>query len=397
MATMEDRPVRPSLAVAALLCCVACPRNTGETPPAPSPKDAAAQPGEVADLSELLQPILDGASTPALVAAVSDGEKLLALGSVGVRKQGDESPVTAADKMHLGSCTKAMTATLAALQVDDGQLSWTRTLAELFPGLATTMHADYRGVTIEQLLQHRGGTSGSLAQEHPDLLSALRQEGEVTTQRLSFVEALLQRAPAVTPGTEYRYSNAGYMVVGTGLEVLTGKSWETLMSEQLFTPLGMSSCGYGAPASLGQVDQPWGHTLGATGAVPVAPGPGADNPPALGPAGTVHCAMEDWARFVRVHLNGARGRSEFLSAASFARMHTPPAGGDYALGWTAAARDWAGGTALTHSGSNTMFFAQVWFAPEKDRILMAATNLGGDGARATVDEVLAALVPAWVP
>ena len=380
-----------TIAIAALGCDAGCLRQ----PPATAKQDAggdasSGQPPD--DLSQLLRPIRDRSGLPALAAAVSDADRLLALGAVGVRRRGDDTPVETTDLFHLGSCTKAMTATVCARLVDAGQLSWQRTLAEIFPEQATSMHMEYRGVTIEQLLQHRGGTCAALATSHSDLWSALWTPGDVEAQRSAFAQALLARPPEVTPGTEYRYSNAGYMVVGAALERLTGTSGESLMQVQLFTPLAMGSCGFGAPGSAGQVDQPWGHRPGASGPEPVEPGPAADNPPALGPAGTVHCSLEDWARFARAHLEITPGDDAYLSAGSLARMHTPPAGGDYALGWLASPQPWAGGVALTHSGSNNLNFATVWVAPQTSRVMLVATNLGGEEARLAASEVVVALI-----
>ena len=82
-------------------------------------------------------------------------------------------------------------------------------------------------------------------------------------------------------------------IAGAMLEKLTGTPWETLMTNRLFRPLRMSSAGFGPPGTLGQVDEPWGHirTFGRN-----RPDQD-DNPPAIGPAGTVHCSLDDLARY----------------------------------------------------------------------------------------------------
>jgi CubicO group peptidase (beta-lactamase class C family) len=138
------------------------------------------------------------------------------------------------------------------------------------------------------------------------------------------------------------------------LEQAAGKPWEELMRAMLFEPLGMHSAGFGAPATPGKVDQPWGHTkkpLSAPESVP--PGPRADNPPAIGPAGTVHCSLPDLAQFIVFRLGGERGASELLNAESFTKLHTS-AGDDYALGWVVLERKWAGGRALMHNGYDVL-------------------------------------------
>lgn len=65
---------------------------------------------------------------------------------------------------------------------------------------------------------------------------------------------------------------------------------------------------------------------------------------------------------------------------------------DYAGGWGVVERDWAGGVALTHSGSNTMWYATVWIAPKRNRIYLVATNAGGEPMGMICDRVISELI-----
>jgi CubicO group peptidase (beta-lactamase class C family) len=204
-------------------------------------------------------------------------------------------------------------------------------------------------------------------------------------QRTATVHALLRRPPS-EPG-QFLYSNFGYLVAGAMIEKVTGQSWEALLRQRLFQPLQMSSCGFGAPASPDRIDQPWGHRTTTAGLTPVPPGPQADNPPSLGPAGTVHCDLRDWARFAQLHLDGGRGRSTRLTTASFARLHIPPVtNNSYAMGWHAMPQR-SGGLAMTHDGSNTMFFARAWLLPVKDFAFLVVTNAAGHDAENAIDRM----------
>jgi hypothetical protein len=90
----------------------------------------------------------------------------------------------------------------------------------------------------------------------------------------------------------------------------------------------------------------------------------------MGPAGTAHCTLSDWAKFVAVHMAGARGEeTAILPASAFTRMHTAWPGGDYGLGWGVTDRPWAGGLTLVHSGSNTLWLVVAWVAPARDRFM----------------------------
>jgi CubicO group peptidase (beta-lactamase class C family) len=342
----------------------------------------------VDDVSAVLDPIRADAGLPALAAAVWRGDRLIATGASGVRKIGDFTRATTSDQWHLGSDTKAMTATLIGIYVDRKKIRFEDTIGALFAG--ETIDPGYANVTIEQLLQHRGGAPGAMP---PDIWSQMWSDGAAPGARLKAVRALLSRAPAQAPGT-FVYANAGYMIAGAALERVLGTTWEKIIQQDLFAPLGMASCGFGAPGTPGKVDEPWGHQVsGDGGPAPVSPGPQGDNPPSLGPAGTVHCSLADWGKFIAVHLAGARGAAKpLVSQATISRLQTPPAGGDYACGWSVTQRPWGGGTVLTHNGSNTMWYATTWIAPAKNVAFAVVTNRGDGVAAAAVDSAFGPLI-----
>ena len=344
-------------------------------------------------VSQMLEVIRLEHKFPALASAVVVDGKIVATNAVGFRKHRGTEAVTLNDKFHIGSVTKSMTATVAAMLVEQGKISWTTTIGESFADY-DQLHPEYREVTLEQLLSHRGGAPGNAPR---DLWrQAWDASGPPEAQRLEFVKGLLARKPESQPGTKHAYSNQGYAIAGVMLENATGKPWEELMRSMLFEPLGMNSAGFGAPATPEQVDQPWGHTKGLfSGLKPIPPGPRADNPPAIGPAGTVHCSLPDLARYVAFHLAGERGASELLKAESFRKLHTST-GDDYALGWVVLERPWAGGRVLMHNGSNTMFYVVIWMAPEKNSAVIVATNVGVDAGFAGCDEAAGELIKQFI-
>ena len=158
----------------------------------------------------------------------------------------------------------------------------------------------------------------------------------------------------------------GYVVAGAMLETRGNAAWETLLTTRVFTPLGMTHSGFGAPGTRGALDQPLGHRSTAGGFEPVEPGAGADNLQAMGPAGTVHTTMDDFVRYLQAHLDGARGIPGLLTIESFATLHAPVASG-YALGWSVeGALEPLGAGGLIHNGSNLRWFAVTWFSPQKN-------------------------------
>ena len=162
-----------------------------------------------------------------------------------------------------------------------------------------------------------------------------------------------------------------------------------MIRERLFEPLGMKSAGFGAPGEKKSESEPWGHSADGTA---ISPGPRADNPPAVGPAGTVHCNITDWAKFVSLHLAGEKGGSKLLKAETFKKLHTPV--GKYAMGWGVDKRDWAGksGRVLHHAGSNTMWFAVVWIAPDENFAILVMCNKADPAAQKACDQAVQALI-----
>ena len=158
------------------------------------------------------------------------------------------------------------------------------------------------------------------------------------------------------------------------LEQAAGKPWEDLIQEKVFQPLGMLDTGMGPPGSPDAPDQPWGHFSLGSGWEPVEPGPNADLPPALNPSNGVHTTLIDYSRYLLDHLAGTRGENGLVTADTYLRLHTSRSGVGYALGWAIQNRPWALGFALTHNGSNKLWWATVWIAPELDFATVALVN-----------------------
>jgi CubicO group peptidase (beta-lactamase class C family) len=197
---------------------------------------------------------------------------------------------------------------------------------------------------------------------------------------------ILRQEPEAKPGTTYIYSNAGYSVAGVIAEQAMKTPWETLMKEMLFEPLRMKTAGFGAMGTPGRIDEPWQHVIKDDKLFAVEPGRLSDNPPVLGPGGTIHCSIRDWAKFVIEHLQGASDAGSLLKGETIELLHTPSFGGDYASGWVVTKRDWGGGKVLTHTGSNNMSFAVVWMAPKRDFAVLVASNQGGGDVAKACDE-----------
>jgi len=127
-----------------------------------------------------------------------------------------------------------------------------------------------------------------------------------------------------------------------------------------------------------------------------------DTPPAIAPVGRARCSLDDLARYTMFHLGHAGGA--LLKPETLARLHDPAetagddrASADYACGWVVLKRSWAGGTALMHNGSNTMWYVVMWLAPERNFSVIAAANIFADGTDPACDEAATAMILKWLP
>lgn len=319
---------------------------------------------------------------PAVGAAIVTSQGVQHLEVAGFRKRGATEQVTKDDLWHIGSCGKAITATMIARLVQSGSLRWEQTLEETFPDLAPEMSDDTRAINLVQLLSHTSGLDGNFK------TSNYTKEKDLVAARHRVVKDAIRAKFDRKPG-EFHYSNWGYTVAAAMAEQATGKDWETLMRQEVFEPLGMTSAGFGGTGTVGQIDQPWPHF--ESGSPVPSNGPATDNVPTMGPAGTMHMTLEDWGKFISEHIRCGRGESSYLKPEHFAKTVEPVAN-DYALGWGVAERSW-GGKVLTHSGDNTMNHAVVWVSPEKDFAVLVATNQSKAGGQ--LDVFCAKLIQAW--
>jgi CubicO group peptidase (beta-lactamase class C family) len=366
-----------------------------------APKPVWAQ----ASLDAMLRPYLAGSGLPALAAAVAKNGEIVAAGAVGTRRIGTDIPVTLDDRFHLGSDTKAMTALLAAMLVEEGKLSWSATPAEIFPEFAGAMDPGFARVTLTQLLSHSAGLPADNEAVGEVWKEALLQDGNLDAMR-RFIVGEWSKKPLASPaGTKFEYSNLGYVIAGAMIERAAGKTWDELIVERIFAPLALATAGLGGQASLGKVDAPLGHVLLENKPQAFLAGPNDDNPSLLGPAGIAHMSILDFARWASWNAGEGKRGPALVSAATLRKLHTPvvmlpPEEGKpseplssrgYALGWGVVKPDFTPHPVLEHAGSNNKNLAQIWVDVENDLAIVITTNIAGEKADAALNAIAKAL------
>lgn len=282
---------------------------------------------------------------------------------------------------HLGSNTKAMTALLYAVLVDDGACEWGATLSELFPDI--DVHRDLATASVEELMAHAAGLTDQ-GINGMWLMARRMDHGSPAAQRQAFAREWLGRAPTAPRG-RFAYANANYIVLGAAIERVMGMEWEEGLRRRVFAPLGIVRAGFGAPRQR----ELWGRHSSGEKLVPADPEGLADNPAVFGPAGTVHMAPAEYARLLSLYL---RGGAPLLRKKTLSSLLSPPSLNlRYAGGWGLVGGDAALGRMLMHDGSNTLWYARALIDTAAGFAYAAGTNRGGDAGHEAVERMLAAM------
>ena len=372
-----------------------------------SPAEAAlARMQPVTRLDDALEPLRAKHGLPALAGAVVSRGQIVAAAAVGARLLKSDKKVAVNDRFHLGSDTKAMTATLAGIAVEAGKLRWDSTIGEVLGAKAPGIDPKLAAVTLEQLLSHTGGIPSDTDEILKLYFTGEAFKYDLPTQRLRLLNVWKGHAPATKPGAEFHYANLGYVIAGAMIETAFGVSWEELMINRIFAPLRLSTAGLGPQATTGKYDAPIGYQIGDDGAAtPIPWAAPADVPPALGPAGAAHMSVVDFATWAGWNAGGGKRGPALVKPETLDRIHRAhvstgplpnarpgtPQEGEYALGWGLVKFDWTPAPVLTHNGSNGMNFAKILVDRHGDLGVVVLTNFPEKQAQAATSEAMETL------
>ncbi len=146
-------------------------------------------------------------------------------------------PNDARTKFELGSITKQFTALLVLQFVGEGKIRLDGHVSDYLKYYRTDTGTK---VSVHHLLSHTSGIPNFIAA--PGFL-----EGGDSRRRYTVEEFALKHCSGnleFEPGTKFAYSNSGYFLLGAILETVSGKTYEQLLDERIFKPLGMKDSGY---------------------------------------------------------------------------------------------------------------------------------------------------------
>ncbi|HEY2027165.1 MAG TPA: serine hydrolase [Gemmatimonadaceae bacterium] len=315
---------------------------------------------------------------PGLSVAIVRNDSVIYTKGFGVRRAGGSTPVDDHTLFEIGSSSKAFTATLVAMMVSDGKMRWDDRLSTYLPDFRLYDPVASDAVTLRDALTHRSGIArGELAW----LGSGIGRD-EVL-HRVRFLK------PESPFRSKFSYQNMMFLAAGQAAAKVAGTSWEDLLRQRIFTPLGMTSS---APSSKGLAssDIATPHATDHDTAF-VAGAFDAEN---IAPAGSILSNAVDMAQWLRFQLNdGVVNGKRLVSSAALRETHSPQilvnAGGarapgadstatrfsTYGMGWFV--EDYHGALAWQHGGNTPGMTAAVGMLPDQRVGVAVLSNMQG--------------------
>ena len=295
----------------------------------------------------------------------------------------DEQTVVA-----IASISKSVTATLVAVLVGEGNLSFDDPIAKYLPEYAElklqSSDQSVRSPTIAECLSHTagfpGGTMGKLPKNSP-----VKRGDQAEVARHLAIQGLAAR-----PGTQYAYTFRGYAAVSRLIEVVTGRPIAEVMREKLLSPLGMNETTFTLGVSLvrrlplfasraeGRSDEEVAAQIERYRA---------ERGPFVNTAGSLISTPNDLQRFLQFHADkGLVGSRQIVPASVLARLYRKqPATKNYGLGFNLR-----GGGVVGHGGATG---TSASFDLKTGRILIVFTQAGSLNARPLISGAAKVVYP----
>ena len=269
---------------------------------APAQDPAISVSSRAADIAAYAEQVRQQWKIPGMSLAVIHGDSTVLVQGFGVKEKGGDDPVTPSTLFHIGSMTKAFTATVIASLVDEGLLSWDDTVKDILPDFDWYDDSVENAMLVRDLLTHSTGLVAQAGTYIPNL----GYDRDDIYQMFRYIE------PVYPFREKFAYNNITFIIAARIIETVTGKSWEDNIRERIFNPLDMSSSvpgsdGYRAAGKKASTAHYFGYNKGS---IYVTPLYGEERAlhwvDVIGPAGSISSTAEDMAKWVRFHLDNGK-------------------------------------------------------------------------------------------
>ncbi len=328
----------------------------------------------LAGIDTIIQRILKEWNVPGASVAVVEKNKVLLTKGYGARDIVTNKPVTENTQFAIGSCTKAFTASLIGTILQDGLLELDAPVTNYLPALKFSTAELNSGVTIRDMLCHRTG----LPRHDYSWYSGN------TGSRDSLLYLLRYLEPSAPLRQSFQYNNYMYAALGSLAEKITGKSWEKLVEERFFSPLGMDRSTTGPFNKEGDFSYGYTYKENKIQPLPFLP----EYLRGIAPAGSVVSTAKDMANWLLLWTNQGKlnGKEiipfsfyqQAISSQMIASANLPVKQApdfyffNYGLGWYTAS--YRGHYGVGHGGNINGFSSFVTFLPVDSIAVFVSVN-----------------------
>jgi len=312
---------------------------------------------------------------PGIAIAVVRNDSVVLARGYGVRTIGKSESVDERTLFAIGSASKAFTAAAVGMLVDEGTVRFEDPATKYLPGFQLYDPYVTREITVRDLLTHRSGL-----ERGDQMWYGTEYDRPEILRRVRYLE------PSWSLRSTFGYQNIMYIAAGEVTAEVTGKSWDDVIHDRIFQPLGMTSSltSIVPLAKLPNVATPHAEVDDTVRAIAYR---NIDN---VAAAGSINSHVVDMANWVRLQLgNGKFEGKQLLSTSTAAEMHTPqtiirmegiwglahPESNflSYGLGWFLA--DYKGQKLVHHGGNIDGMSALVAMLPDENTGVVILTNM----------------------
>ncbi len=332
----------------------------------------------LADFEQYAVQAMDDWKIPGMAIAIVQNDEIIYSKSFGVKKLGESDPVTTDTVFQIGSASKAFTSLLVAMMVEEGYFSWTDSVVSLLPDFTLYDPWVTREFQVRDMMSQHSGL--------PAYSGMMGPLFDFDRNHTRFLQRYIK--PVTSFRSEFAYQNTLFLDAAALLEKVTGKTWEQLLQEQIFTPLGMTTASSTLNTLLASPDRTLGHYRMENWyrgeILPVQPDwPFIDWVYTYGPAGSIACSITDLTKWVRFQLNqGEFENQRLIRENALEYLHKPhtivyaPVSGTqffYAQGWLYQTEDPS--PIVWHNGGTLSGTSMVSFIPEANLGFVLVANL----------------------
>lgn len=249
-------------------------------------------------------------------------------GVAGTKRIGSSDKIDIQSKFQIASNTKSITATIAAMLVEENYIQWDSKIIDIVPELNANVRPEYEDITLVQLLSNRAKIQPFESDNSKEWKNIPKTIKTSKNSKLDFAKYALNLKPKINSEKNHSYSNGGFIISALLMERATMKTWESLVKE--FNERFEIDASIGFPNQTNSLDT-YGHKKKFGTYKPIEASDEYKFDFDFSAAGNLSISIADLSKVMAQHLDGLLGNDNILSSVTYDKLHYSLDA--YALGW----------------------------------------------------------------